>query len=135
VPTSAPSLRDRLAAELSAAVRRRDRPALSALRGALAAIANAEAVAPGPPPPEGRPGRSAVSSGAVAGTSLGVGSTEAPRRLLDERDMRAIVDAEVRARDEAARTYAAAGQAERAAALRAESAVLREVLVTQSGAR
>ena len=135
MPTSARSLRDRLAAELAAALRRGDRPALSALRGALGAIANAEAVVPVPTPPDRRPGPPPVTSGAIAGTSLGVGSTEAPRRLLDDGDVRAIVDAEVRARDEAADTYAAAGRAERAAALRAGSAVLREVLGTLPDAR
>ena len=53
----ADSLRERLSRALPAAMKARDRVAVAALRSALAAIANAEAVDPSrSPPPAARPG-------------------------------------------------------------------------------
>ncbi len=119
--TSAPAtLRDRLAAALPDAMRSRDAVALSALRGALAAIANAEAV-PLDLPLAAVPTTSADVAGAVAGLA----STEVPRRDLDEAEIRAIVLAEAGSRSCAARSYSAAGEHARSDVLRAEADLLR----------
>ena len=122
--TSEPAtLRDRLAAALPDAMRRRDAVALSALRGALAAIANAEAVHVDVPV-TGAP----ATSSAVAGTVEGLGSTEVPRRELDEAEIRAIVLAEAGSRTCASRSYSAAGEHTRSDVLRAEADLLRRVV-------
>lgn len=100
-------LADRLGGDLRAALRRRDRAAVGVLRSVLATIANAEAV----PVDDVRP---RPTDGPIAGASAGLGATEAPRRVLSEEDVRALVAGE---RDE---LLAAAGQAAQAAPERAE---------------
>lgn len=76
-------LTERMRADLTAAMRRRDRAAVSTLRSVLATVANAEAVpvAEAPVPTEGP----------VAGAVTGLGAAEAPRRELSEDDVRALV--------------------------------------------
>lgn len=105
-------LAERLRADLTAALRRRDRAAAGTLRSVLGTIANAEAVpvAEAPVPTEGP----------VAGAVTGLGATEAPRRVLSEDDVRALVAGE---RDE---LLAAAVQVppERAAELHAAAQLL-----------
>ena len=81
------ALADRLRSDLTTALRARDRTTATVLRTVLGAIANAEAV----PVPQAAP---PVAEGAIAGASLGLGATEAPRRELDEDDVRAILVAE-----------------------------------------
>ncbi len=110
------SLRDRLRAALPPAIKARDRYAVAALRSALAAIENAEAVAP-PPPPR-------LQEGVIAGATAGHSSGEATRVDLSEDQVAAIVRAEVDERRAAAGDYARAGQGERAARLTAEADVL-----------
>lgn len=117
-------MRTNLRAELTAALKARDRAAIAALRSALAAIENAEAV-PVDAPPAGTSGNEHV-----AGASLGVGAAEAERRLLTEEQVREIVAAEVRERTEAAAEYQRLGQPETAARLQAEAAVLSRVLTS-----
>ncbi len=108
-------------------MRQRDLVAVSALRSALSALANAEAVpvdhdAPLPGP------ESAGHSAEVAGAALGVGATEVDRRALSEAEAEQIVRAEADERDQAAAGYRQAGRAERAERLGAEAAAIRAVL-------
>jgi uncharacterized protein YqeY len=121
-PASGPGLRERLSAELPAALKRRDRVAVGALRSALAAIGDAEAVplprVPSPP----------ATSEHVAGAVAGVGRAEAPRRALGEGDVAAVVAAEADERERVATEYARLGRDDDAARLREEAAVLRAVL-------
>ena len=95
------TLRGRLRGALPAAMKARDGAAVAALRAALAAIDNAEAVEPAP-------GRSPAAAGHadLAGPVAGLGAAEVA-------DRRAAADA-----------YERAGQAERAGRLRAEADVL-----------
>ncbi|GIL31523.1 hypothetical protein NUM_67770 [Actinocatenispora comari] len=106
--------------DLTTALKARDRVAVSALRSALAAIDNAEAV----PAPDAR----MSSSEHVAGAAVGVGSAEAARRELTPDDLHAIVAAEVAERVDAATGYARSGRQDAADRLRAEADVLRRYL-------
>lgn len=109
------SLRVRLRQALPAAMRARDAAAVSALRSALAALDNAEAV----PMAEAE-----LLSAAVEGSPVGVGVTEAARRELSESAVAGIVRAEAAERLEAAAQLPAPAHADRVARLRAEAAVL-----------
>lgn len=104
-------LRDALRVDLKTALRARDRTSMSALRSALAAIDNAQAV-----PTEAR-------AGAVEDASVGVGTTEAERRTLTGADLRDILQQEVDER-RAAATECDPHAPERAERLRAEAAVI-----------
>ncbi|GAB0107961.1 hypothetical protein JMUB6875_69640 [Nocardia sp. JMUB6875] len=107
-------LRDRLRAAIPAAMKARDRAAVAALRSALAAIDNAEAV-------DG----SEVRAGAIEASAVGLGAAERARRDLTEADIAAIVRAEIDERLSTAKEYESlSGGAERAATLRAEAAAL-----------
>jgi uncharacterized protein len=117
------SLRDRLRRALPAAMKARDRPAVAALRSALAAIDNAEAVAAAEAPP-GAETPTGEGTPAFAGTVLGVGAAEAERRRLTGTQMEQILRAEVADREAAASTYEQAGQAEPAQRLRTEARIL-----------
>ena len=102
----------RLRQALGAALKARDTGAVSALRSALSAIGNAEAV-------EADPGRPAGTGSAhFAGTVAGLGAGEAKRRHLTEADVTAIVRAEAAEREAAAAEYERGGYAEEAARLR-----------------
>jgi regulator of protease activity HflC (stomatin/prohibitin superfamily) len=114
-------LRTPLRRQLSAAVREHDRPAVSALRSALAALDNAEAVRPGEDlQPE--------VSQHIAGGMAGVGAAEVERRVLDVESQRALVRAEIESSLTAAMTYQQHGQRTRAAELRMGADVLAAVL-------
>ncbi len=115
---STPGLRTRLADAARHAMRARDRDRLRVLRTTLAALDNAEAVPP------------AATAGALEASPLGVGSTEVPRRALGEPEVRALVRHEVEEREQAAASYAEVGDDARAARLRAEAEVLRDLLAT-----
>ncbi|MVU76605.1 hypothetical protein GPX89_05020 [Nocardia sp. ET3-3] len=107
-------LRDRLRTALPAAMKARDRAATAALRSALAAIDNAEAV-------DG----SEIRAGAIENSAVGLGTAEVARRELTEADVAAIVRAEIDDRLTAAKEYETLpGGFDRAAALRAEAAAL-----------
>jgi hypothetical protein len=112
-------LHTRLRAALPPALKARDRVAVAALRSALAAIDNAQAVAAPPAPRTG---------GVVAGAVSGLGAGEAPRRELSEGEIVAIVRAEVADRLAAAVDYERAGQDDAAVRLRAEADVLAALL-------
>jgi len=114
------SVRARLRTSLTAAVKAKDRVAAGALRSAIAAVDNAEAVSP---PSDSR------SAGKIAGAALGVGVREAARRSLSEGDVLEIVRAEIEERRLAARQYESAGQQSVADRLHAEAAVLESQLV------
>ena len=114
-----------LKSALPDAIRARDTEAVSAIRTALAAVANAEAV-----------GGGAAASGPVAttgsqhvaGAAVGVGAAEADRRELTPAEVRAIVGVEVLERSDAAAEHEAAGQGDYADRLRREAAVLQRIL-------
>ena len=112
-------LRDRLRDGLPAAIKARDGVAVAALRSALAAIENAEAVTP---PPAGSPAEATHAQ--LAGTVVGVGAAEAERRALSEAQVERIVRAEVDERRTAADAYEGAGRPDPARRLRAEADVL-----------
>jgi len=107
---NATELRETLRAGLKSALRSRDRVATQALRSALAAIDNAEAV-----PTNTR-------AGAIEAAATGVGSTEAARHRLSPEDLADILRREIEERRAAAEEYAAAPDT--AARLHAEAEVI-----------
>src|SRR5215207_9311096 len=109
--------RTRLRQQLRVAVRERDHIAVSALRDAIAALDNAEAVQP---VDDG----TNVSSQYVAGGVVGLGAAEAERRVLDADSQRAILSAEIESRLAAASTYEEHGLRRRAMELRRSTEVL-----------
>ena len=94
----------------------RDRAAVGALRSALAAVGNAEAVETQHAP--------TASGGTIAGSVAGLGAGDAARRELSDADVAAIVATEVDDRLHAANEYERLDRGEDAARLRAEAAVL-----------
>jgi uncharacterized protein len=152
-PADAGNVRDRLRRALPAAIKARDTAAVAAVRSALAAIDNTEAVDPdavGPRPVDpgaeadpadgagsdpgagaGAVGVAGAGAGAVgvagaefAGTVAGVGAGEVARRLLTDAEMEEIVRAEVVERQHSARLYENAGQLDQAERLRREARLL-----------
>ena len=115
-------LRDRLRMALTTAMKERDTVALAALRPTLGAIDNAEAVEP--------PATFVTGSSPVAGAVRGLGASEVARRDLTEEEITGIVRAEIAERRSTADDYESAGQAERAARLRAEGRLLATQLKT-----
>jgi uncharacterized protein len=131
-------IRSRLQAALRAAVKARDTVAASALRSALAAIANAEAI-PVPetlaPPPDRsapRPSPPAAANQYIAGSAPGLAATEAGRREVTEEEAVAIAEQEAAERQAAAGQYQATGHADRADRLLREAQAIRSAL-DQSG--
>ena len=108
-------LHTRLRRALPPALKARDHVAVAALRSALAAIDNAQAVVA---PPATR------SGGVIAGAVTGLGAGDAPRRELSEGDIAAIVRAEIADRRAGAADYEHAGQVDAAARLTAEADTL-----------
>jgi hypothetical protein len=92
--------------------------AASALRSALAAIDNAQAVSPGPAP------ATDAHSLHFAGTAAGLGAGEAERRRLSDSEAEEIVWMEVAERQATARDYERAWHTDRADRLRREASVL-----------
>jgi uncharacterized protein len=115
-------LRDRLRRGLPAAMKARDPVAVAALRSALSAIENAEAVDAGQAPPP------TVIEGATAGAIVGLRAAEVDRRALTQAQVEAIVRAEVADRTAAAGHYDRLGQPTRAEKLRAEATILHTYL-------
>lgn len=114
------SLHSRLQAGLRDALKARDAGTVKALRSALAAIANAEAVDASPTAP--------ASRGPFAGAVDGLGSAEATRRALTEADIREIVATEVADRRAAALQYDSLDQRDAAADLREQAQTLENYL-------
>jgi uncharacterized protein YqeY len=115
--SDAADLRDRLRGALKGVLSARDRTAVTALRSAIAALDNAEAV------PVARD-RAVMAGGTIAGAAAGVGATEVPRRRLSDGEARAIVEGQVRERQVAADEYDRLGRPESAERLRREADVL-----------
>ncbi|OZM78123.1 GatB/YqeY domain-containing protein [Pseudonocardia sp. MH-G8] len=109
-------MRAEMRTDLTAALKARDRVATAALRSALAAIENAEAV-----PAEARPAEHGADRGGMA---TGPGATDVERRRLTEADLRVIVETEVQERSAAARRYQQLGRSDLAEQARAEAEVL-----------
>ena len=105
------TIRDRLRDDLKPAMRERDMTRVRALRSALGAIDNAEAVP------------TTARAGAIEDASVGVGSTEAARHELSAQDVRDVLQQEVDER-EAAATESDDRAPDWAARLRAEAAVI-----------
>lgn len=118
------TLRRRLRAALGEAMKLRDQAAVAALRSALAAIDNAEAV-------DSSQART-TPSGTIAGGVAGLRAGEAPRRVLDEREIEDIVQREIVARESAAAEYERLCRGDAAARLRAEASVLAKHLSPQA---
>ena len=117
----------RLRAALRDALKTRDVVAAFAVRSALGAIGNAEAV-PAGPDGAGVPATPIRTGSAyVAKAATGAGTTEA-RRQLSPADLRRIVEAEISERETTAGQYEAAGHADRAERLRREAQILRALL-------
>ncbi|MEV0060165.1 hypothetical protein [Nocardia sp. NPDC050718] len=110
-------LRERLRAALKPAMKARDRSAVSALRSALSAIDNAEAVDAGD-----------AKAGALEASAVGLGTAEARRRDLTEADITQIVHREIDERRTAAAEYDRLGAAERRDTLTAEADALAALL-------
>ncbi len=102
-------LRAQLSADLTVAMKRRDRAAVSVIRTVLASIANSEAVdsPDGPYDP-----------------AIGL-ANDVPRRVLAESDLVAILDEEIDRHRAGAAAAEAAGRPDRAEHLRAELDVLK----------
>ena len=110
-------LRQALRDALPGAMKARDTPARNAIRSALAAIENAEAVAPAEQSP-------LIAGEHVAGASVGVGATESAPAELDNEHILEIVTSERDDRLRAAADYRQAGATEQAERLEAEAAAL-----------
>jgi uncharacterized protein len=133
-PSPALSVWSRLQVALRAAMKERDTVAMSALRLALGAIANAEAVplpeasaqTPGAPPsaPPVPPSENVPIAGGVAGLA----GAEIGRRVLTEDEAAGIAAAEAADRRAAARDYQAAGHTDRAGRLRREAQAIEAAL-------
>ncbi|WP_280346114.1 hypothetical protein [Nocardia neocaledoniensis] len=113
----APALRDRLRAALKPAMKARDRSAVSALRSALGAIDNAEAV-----------DAADVKAGALEDSAVGLGVAEVSRRHLTEADIEAIVRREIDERRATALEYERLGATDRSADLTAQAETLAALL-------
>lgn len=98
---------------------RRDHVATSAIRGALASIANAEAVEVGP---------DELRATAIERSPHRIGAGEAARRYVSDDEATDVVRREIADLETAAVTYAAGGHADRAERASAEAQVLRAVV-------
>lgn len=112
------ALRADLRARLTRARLDRDRTGAAALRSAIAALENAEAV------PVESAGLVETSSEHVAGAVAGLGAGEAARRVLGDAEERAIVDRERAELLDAAASYDAAGDPATAEATRRAAELL-----------
>jgi uncharacterized protein YqeY len=111
--------RARLREALLSARKDRDATLVSALRSALSAIDNAET-------PDGAR-VDASASGTIAGGVVGLGAAEVARRELSDAQIRALMQGEIDERLAAAREIDRT-HTQRAATLRAEAAVLSDLL-------
>jgi uncharacterized protein len=111
-------MRSRLRHDLRIALKARDRVAVAALRSAIAAIENAEAVES-----VSSPSRE-TSSEHIAGATVGVGSSDVARQELSDADVAAIIREQIEERFRAADEYEQLGRRDAADRLRREAAVL-----------
>jgi uncharacterized protein YqeY len=123
---TAPDVVARLRAALTAALRSGDRAAVAAVRSALAAISNAEAVDPAA---QGGPADLTMAPGEhFAGARAGFGAGEVPRKRLMAPEVTHIVLAEIDERQSAAAEYDRLGHSGQAERLRREADALAGVL-------
>lgn len=118
----ADDVRARLRTALRTAMKAREKGTVAAIRSALAAIDNAEAV------DAAAAGLQQTGHSRIAGTVGGLGAGEVARARLTEARMREIVAGEVAERRAAADEYDGHGQDERAAGLRSEADALAALL-------
>lgn len=118
-------LRRALRERLTQAMRDRDRAAAGALRSALAALSNAEAV-----PTDG--GLGPTTSAHVAGAAIGLGAGEADRLELGAAAELDLVRGEIRELRHSIEIYEAAGDPARAAVAERGAAVLESALAAVS---
>jgi hypothetical protein len=121
--TDPQALRAALRRHLASAMKARELDAVSALRTAIAAIDNAEAV----PAPEQDP---ATTSGHIAGARAGIGAAEAARRDLSGGQQRAILRDQITGYTAEADRYEALGRPDAAARLRAQASLLSAYLLS-----
>lgn len=114
-------LRAALRKDLTAAMKARDSSAVTALRTAIAAIDNAQAI-------EATHAPGTATSEHFAGAHVGLGVTEADRRHLDDDEIRDILRAQITERGVEADRYEALGRTDAAARLRREADALRKYL-------
>jgi uncharacterized protein len=120
-PDPAERLRATAREALRDAMRAREGVAVEALRSLLGAIDNAEAADPADAPtPE---------AGRIAGGVAGLGAGEVRRRVLDEGEVRGILDDAVAEREAAAAQYDRLGRPDDANRLRTEVAVLQRLSI------
>ena len=112
------TVRSRLRGALPAAMKARDMTAVAALRSALGAIDNAEAV------DAARAASVTVGDSEIANAAIGLGAGDVDRRALTETQIADIVRAEISDRRAAAAEYERAGQYDHAGRLRGEADVL-----------
>jgi len=106
----------RLGQALREALKARAAIAVSAVRAALSAIANAEAV--------DAAADARTSSQYVAGAASGIGGGDVPRRALTDADVERIVRTEISERLRAGDDYDRAGRPDQAERLRCEAGIL-----------
>jgi uncharacterized protein len=132
-------LSGRLQIALRDAIKAHDAIAISALRSALGAIGNAEAVdqsgAPQPGPAAAGSGGSShlASTEHFAGSVSGLAGAEVRRRPIGPAELEGIVRTEIAERQLAAGEYERLGQVDRAARLRHEASVLLSALTAEPG--
>lgn len=102
--------------DLTAALKARDSVTVAALRSALAALDNAGAVE--------APASRVEGTEHFAGTTPGVGATDAARRVLGDHDAREILRSQVEEHRRSADEYARLGRQDIAELRRTEAAVL-----------
>jgi len=119
-PMTSSPLRSAMRDALTVAMKDRNRLATSALRSALAAIDNAEAVDVSLAPPE--------QPGVIAGGVVGLGAGEVARRTITDDDVRTILRDAITEREAAAAQYEELRRQDDAVRLRTEVAVLAALL-------
>lgn len=120
-PSDAEALRTTLRRDLTAAMKARDADAVAALRTAIAAIDNAEAVVA----PQAAP---AATSAHIAGARAGLGAAEAARRQLTADELQAILRDQIAEYTREADRYAGHGQLAAAERLRNQASLLSRYL-------
>jgi len=131
VDSTGSALAQRLRAALTAALGSGDRTAATAVRSALAAVGNAEAVHPAAA--DGQAEVATNPSEHFAGARAGLGAGEAPRKRLSAAEVMQIVLAEIAERQCAAVEYDRLGHCRQAERLRREADVLAAVLGPECG--
>ncbi|HXB49322.1 MAG TPA: hypothetical protein VNW50_16290 [Streptosporangiaceae bacterium] len=123
---TASALVARLRAALTAALGSGDRAAVAAVRSALTAVGNAEAVDPAAQ--RGPADLVIAPSEHFAGAQAGLGAGDVPRKRLTAADVTQIVQDEIAERQSAAADYDRLGHGSQAERLRREADVLAAVL-------